>query len=535
MKQKHDTIGAPPTQDQQVRQDGGAANGAAAGAPAATGAAVPQDVAGQWDAIQARLRASMGEARFSSWFANIRLIGIGDGAVSYAVPTSFARDYIRREFGDMLLALWQQQEASIRKVTLFAEATAGSARAACGGGARTATVANAAGAPNTQPQHVNPNSYAAPRAAVDNPFAVASHTSTGPHLAQAGNMQIGAPILPQFTFDNFIVGASNRLACAAARRVAESDTMVHFNPLYLYGPVGLGKTHLLHAIASEILRRDPSKRVVYLSAERFMYHFVNALRHKDMAAFKQAYRSADVLIVDDVHFIGGKGSTQEEFFHTFNALMDHNRQIIISADRAPSDLQGIDERIRSRLSHGLACDILPTDHALRLGVLRAKAAAMQANHPGVVLSDDVLDFLARAITSSIRELEGALTTLVAHAELTGLHLTLERAETILHDLVRIKEKRIAIDDIQRKVTEYYGLRMVDMASQRRSRSVARPRQVAMYLCKQLTTRSLPEIGRKFGNRDHTTVLHGVKRIEELRAGDKALDDAINSIRAALDS
>ncbi len=490
------------------------------------------DVAGQWAKIQNTLRGSMGEARFKSWFAQVLLIGVGDGAVSYSVPTSFARDYIQREFGDQLLGLWRAEDASIRKVTLIAEGSATAAEAARAIAAE--TVADR-GAPNPTPSATTPTPDAAPpRAATSNPFPTGNGGNGSTPTASGEEAPLGAPLLPHLSFDNFIVGKSNQLAYAAARRVAEAEGTVPFNPLYLYGPVGLGKTHLMHAIGNEILRRDPGKRVVYLSAERFMYHFVNALRHKDTVAFKHAYRSVDVLMVDDVQFIGGKDSTQEEFFHTFNALVDHNRQIIISADRSPSDLEGIEERIRSRLGHGLACDILPTDYELRLGILQAKAEAMLPNHPGVQLSDDVIDFLASSISSSIRELEGALTTLIAHAELIGRTLTIEHAQDILRHLVRANEKRITIDDIQRKVADHYNLRLVDMSSPRRSRSVARPRQVAMYLCKHLTTRSLPEIGRKFGGRDHTTVLHGVNKIEQLRAEDKTLDEDINLIRRKIE-
>ncbi|MEO0962471.1 MAG: chromosomal replication initiator protein DnaA [Pseudomonadota bacterium] len=464
-------------------------------------------------------------ARFKSWFGQVALIGVGDGAVSYSVPTSFARDYIQREFGDQLLGLWRAEDSTVRKVTLIAEGSATAAEAA----RAIAADSMASRAPATAPASSKPAPAAPPRAATSNPFQTNAAAGTSGEEAP-----LGAPLLPHLTFDNFIVGKSNQLAYAAARRVAEAEGTVPFNPLYLYGPVGLGKTHLMHAIGAEIRRRDPSKRVVYLSAERFMYHFVNALRHKDTVAFKHAYRSVDVLMVDDVQFIGGKDSTQEEFFHTFNALVDHNRQIIISADRSPSDLEGIEERIRSRLGHGLACDILPTDYELRLGILQAKAEAMLPNHPGVQLSDDVIDFLASSISSSIRELEGALTTLIAHAELIGRTLTIEHAQDILRHLVRANEKRITIDDIQRKVADHYNLRLVDMSSPRRSRSVARPRQVAMYLCKHLTTRSLPEIGRKFGGRDHTTVLHGVNKIEQLRAEDKTLDEDINLIRRKIE-
>lgn len=519
------------------------ASGAQPVMPGFEGTDMQSGVAAQWTQVQDKLRNTLGEARFKSWFGQVHLIGVGDGAVSYAVPTSFARDYIQREFGDQLLALWRLEDASVRKITLIAEGAATAAEAARAIAAEAGSSAAVPSGPVSGGMDGAANrgtlngapamSSGTPRAAASNPFQAIDSSANGGG-GTASEAPLGTPLLPHLTFDNFIVGKSNQLAYAAARRVAEADGAVPFNPLYLYGPVGLGKTHLMHAIGSEILRRDPGKRVVYLSAERFMYHFVNALRHKDTVAFKHAYRSVDVLMVDDVQFIGGKDSTQEEFFHTFNALVDHNRQIIISADRSPSDLEGIEERIRSRLGHGLACDILPTDYELRLGILHAKAEAMLPNHPGVQLSDDVINFLASSISSSIRELEGALTTLIAHAELIGRPMTVDHAQDILRHLVRANEKRITIDDIQRKVADYYNLRLVDMSSPRRSRSVARPRQVAMYLCKHLTTRSLPEIGRKFGGRDHTTVLHGVNKIEQLRAEDKALDEDIGLIRRAIE-
>ncbi len=486
------------------------------------GRAMHGGVAGQWDSVRAKMRAELGEARFRSWIGQLTLIGVGDGEVTYSVPTSFARDWIQREFGDRLLTLWREQDATVRKVTVMAE---GAPRAA-----------NPSRAVTTDASTPTTPEAPAPRPAAPSTIGANARTGgTGGGGFSGGDEDpLGSPLLPHLTFDSFVVGKSNELAHAASRRVAESETAVPFNPLFLYGPVGLGKTHLMHAIGWEIRRRDPSKRVVYLSAEKFMYHFVSALRFKDTVAFKQAYRSVDVLMVDDVQFIGGKDSTQEEFFHTFNALVDQNRQIVISADRSPSDLEGIEERIRSRLGHGLVCDILPSDYELRLGVLQAKAEAMQATYPTVQLGQDVLEFLARSVSSSIRELEGALIKLMAHAELIGRPLGVEQAHDILRHLVRANEKRITIDEIQRKVADYYNLRLVDMSSPRRSRSVARPRQVAMYLCKHLTTRSLPEIGRKFGGRDHTTVLHGVNKIEQLRAEDQSLDEDINVLKRMIE-
>jgi chromosomal replication initiator protein len=340
---------------------------------------------------------------------------------------------------------------------------------------------------------------------------------------------LGAPLDPRLTFDNFVVGKPNELAHAAARRVAESHT-VPFNPLFLYGGVGLGKTHLMHAIAWHIREREPGRKVLCLSAEKFMYQFIRALRFKDTVAFKEQFRSVDVLMIDDVQFISGKDSTQEEFFHTFNALVDQNRQIIISADKSPSDLEGLEERMRSRLGWGLVADLHPTTYELRLGILQARAETFDC-----VIPQKVLEFLAYRISSNVRELEGALNRIVAHATLIGLPVTLEMSQEALHDLLRAHDRRVTIEEIQKRVAEHYNIRLADMHSARRARAVARPRQVAMYLAKQLTARSLPEIGRKFGGRDHTTVMHAVKRVEELSAGDSAFAEDVELLRRMLET
>src|SRR6185437_3970807 len=343
---------------------------------------------------------------------------------------------------------------------------------------------------------------------------------------------LSGPLDPRLTFDNFIVGKPNELAHAAARRVAETCTApahsVPFNPLFLYGGVGLGKTHLMHAIAWHVRNHAPARKVIYLSAEKFMYQFIRALRFRSTMDFKEQFRSVDLLMIDDVQFISGKESTQEEFFHTFNALVDQNRQIVISADKSPSDLEGLEERMRSRLGWGLVADLHPTTYELRLGILHAKAEASGAKVP-----DKVLEFLAHKITSNVRELEGALNRITAHTQLVGRDITLESAHELLHDLLRANERHVTIDEIQKKVAEHFNIKMAEMTSARRARIVARPRQVAMYLAKQLTPRSLPEIGRKFGGRDHTTVMHAVKKIEELTAADRALGEDVELLRRML--
>jgi chromosomal replication initiator protein len=332
---------------------------------------------------------------------------------------------------------------------------------------------------------------------------------------------------PRFTFENFVVGKSNELAYAAARRVADTETP-SFNPLFLYGGVGLGKTHLMHAIAWHIRKNYPNRRVIYMSAEKFMYQFVRALRYKDTVAFKDQFRSVDVLMIDDVQFIGGKDTTQEEFFHTFNALVDRNRQVIISADKSPQDLDRMEERLRSRLGWGLVADLHPVTYELRLGILHAKAEKL-----GCTVPDKVLEFLAHKISSNVRELEGALNRIAAHANLVGRIITLEMTQEVLADLLRSSERRITIDEIQKKVAEHYNIRVSDMHSARRARQVARPRQVAMYLAKQLTPRSLPEIGRKFGGRDHTTVIHAVRKIEELSLHSAEFKEDVELLRRLL--
>jgi chromosomal replication initiator protein len=303
---------------------------------------------------------------------------------------------------------------------------------------------------------------------------------------------------------------------------------VPFNPLFLYGGVGLGKTHLMHAIAWHVRSHAPARKVIYLSAEKFMYQFIRALRFRSTIDFKEQFRSVDLLMIDDVQFIAGKDSTQEEFFHTFNALVDQNRQIVVSADKSPSDLEGLEERMRSRLGWGLVADIHPTTYELRLGILQAKAEQM-----GLELPQKIMEFLAHKITSNVRELEGALNRISAHTQLVRRDLTLETTQELLQDLLRANDRRVTIDEIQRRVAEHFNIKMGEMTSSRRARVVARPRQVAMYLAKQLTQRSLPEIGRRFGGRDHTTVMHAVKKIEELTAIDQSLADDVEMLHRSL--
>ncbi len=452
------------------------------------------DLETQWGRVQSRLKTEFGEAAYNSWLKPLSLIHADGGRVQMAVPTRFMRDWVQSHYMDRLRDLWSVENPDIEEVEL---------KVASGFRRSNASVARAEAAPTE-----------------------AAPTPSARTLRQNDDDdEFGAPLDPRFTFEDFVVGKSNELAYAAARRVAESKA-VNFNPLFLHGGVGLGKTHLMHAIAWHVRRQAPQRRVIYLSAEKFMYQFISALRYKDTMAFKQKFRAVDVLMIDDVQFIANKNSTQEEFFHTFNALIDHHRQVVISADRSPSDLEGIEERIRSRLGWGLVADIHPTDYELRLGILQQKVDGIN----GAKVPSEVLEFLARRIASNVRELEGALNRVVAHATLIGRPITMALAETVLQDLLRANDRRITVEDIQRRVAEYYNLRLADLLSPRRARTVARPRQVAMYLSKQLTTRSLPDIGRKFGGRDHTTVMHAVKRVEELVRSDGTLEEDIHHLR-----
>ena len=476
-----------------------------------------QQLDAQWHRVRSRLRAELGEATFNSWFKLLNVRSAQKGRVILQVPTRFVRSWIEAHYLTRLRDHWQAEDASIRRVDIELQPE----RAA----------------PEKKPEVREQKAVAARKSPLA--AAPAKPAPVAP-VANTARDDMGAPLDQRFTFDNFVVGKSNELAHAAARRLSEGDH-VAFNPLFLYGGVGLGKTHLMHAIAWEIRRQDPSRTVLYLSAEKFMYQFIRALRFKDTMAFKQQFREVDVLMIDDIQFIAGKDSTQEEFFHTFNALIDHNRQVIISADRSPSDLEGIEERIRSRLGWGLVADIHPTDYELRLGILQSKADALAARAgnggeaAAMPVPQPVLEFLAQRIVSNVRELEGALNRVIAYASFVGRPVSLEMAQDVLRDLLRASERRVTIDEIQRRVAEYFNVKMGDMLSARRARSVARPRQIAMYLSKQLTTRSLPEIGRKFGGRDHTTVIHAVRKIEQLREEDAALDEDVDLLRRMLEN
>jgi chromosomal replication initiator protein len=472
----------------------------------------------QWAAVRSALKAEVGDAAFNSWLKPVVLAAIREGQAVMTVPTRFMRDWVVSHYGDRLRELWANANPVVHSVDIHVKAV----QDRRGTNAQSTVTEDAREPVNVAPVNaLSTNTQ---------PANVTQQRRIEDYENRAEVFDVGASLDPRFTFENFVVGKPNELAYAAARRVADSPA-VPFNPLFLYGGVGLGKTHLMHAIAAHIGERFPERKVLYLSAEKFMYQFIRALRIKNVMAFKQQFRSVDVLMIDDVQFIAGKNTTQEEFFHTFNALVDQNRQIIISGDRSPSDLDGIEERMRSRLGWGLVADIHATDYELRLGILQSKAE--QAGAADVPVR--VLEFLAHRITSNVRELEGALNRVLAYSNLVGRVITLEGTQEVLRDLLRANDRRVTIEDIQKRVAEHYNIRLADMYSARRARAVARPRQVAMYLAKHLTSRSLPEIGRKFGGRDHTTVMHAVKKIDELRQDDNILSEDIDLLRRMLEA
>jgi chromosomal replication initiator protein len=449
-----------------------------------------------WGQVREELIKRVGKNNYVTWIEPLKLALLNNGVARFEVPTIFFGDWVQRNYADHIRSQLASAGAPVERVEF------------------------AVGAPSM--------------AAAPAPAAAPAKAAAKPARNRAVPVEDlpGAPLDARFTFDSFVVGKPNELAHAAARRVAEGGP-VTFNPLFLYGGVGLGKTHLMHAIAHELQLRSPELRVLYLSAEQFMYRFVQALRERQVMDFKELFRSVDVLMVDDVQFIAGKDSTQEEFFHTFNALVDQNKQIVISADRAPGEIKDLEERIKSRLQCGLVVDLHPTDYELRLGILQQKVDYYRSQYRGLVLADGVLEFLAHRITSNVRILEGALTRLFAFASLVGREITLELAQDCLADILRSSDRKLSIEEIQRKVAEHYNIRLSDMIGPKRLRNIARPRQVAMYLAKQLTPRSLPEIGRRFGGRDHTTIMHGVRKIEELMATDSQLSDDLQLLRRLL--
>jgi chromosomal replication initiator protein len=450
-------------------------------------------VTAAWDQIRSGLRRDCGARTFDGWLRPVTLAGLDEasGTVRLELPSQFMADWVQSHFAERLKLAWRGTLPSVRHVQ----------------------IAVGAGAPRT--------------AAVAEIPAAIEEAASAPSDAK-GVYAVALEL--RYRFESFVVGKANEVAFNAARTLATADN-VAFNPLFLHGGTGRGKTHLLHAIGHEFRQQRPSAKIVYMSAERFTVEFLAALRANETIKFKQWLRSADLLMIDDVQFIAGKESTQEEFFHTMNEVISAGRRLVISSDRAPQDLDGLEPRILSRLSWGLVADINAPDLELRLNIILKKLESL----PDVAVPQDVVMFLAKRINSNVRELEGALNRIAAYAMMSKRAIDLEFTNEVLANILRANQRRISIDEIQGRVSDHYRIRKAEMTSARRAREVARPRQVAMYLSKQLTPRSLPEIGRRFGGRDHTTVIHAVRQIEKLRQCDAELDADIRLLTRQLEN
>ena len=444
-----------------------------------------------WDKVKSRLRKELGETLYRSWLKPLKLKKINKNTIILSAETSLVRDRVERQYTDRIISIWASEKPGINDIKVSLESDKIGENQF-----------------NSKDKNIIPNKYQSDKLTKNDDILLSN-------------------LDKRLTFENFVVGSPNELAFAAAKRVAEAE-FVPFNPLFLYGGVGLGKTHLMNAIAWVIKKKDPSRKVVYISAEKFMYQFIKALRSKDVMNFKQEFRSVDVLMIDDVQFISGKEHTQEEFFHTFNALVDRGCQIVLSADKSPNDLSGMEERLKSRLGWGLVTDIQPTTYELRLGILQSRAEVS-----GISFPKEVLEFIAQKIKSNVRELEGALNRIIAHTTLVGKKITLENTIDVLSDVLRANNKLVTIEDIQKKVAEHFSIKMSEMFSARRSKSVVIPRQIAMYLSKELTNLSYPEIGRNFGGKDHTTIIHASKKIDKLLNENSNISEDIRLLRSIL--
>ena len=450
------------------------------------------NIAEYWSVVCSELKKELGDPVMNSWIAPLRFGEYIDKVLYLRAPTAFLRDWVAGNYVSKIVDICSNKKIPIKDVKISVEAV--------------------------EESELKNSKFA--QVALQFTDAVEERDD------------FSLPLDPDLTFEKFIVGKPNELAYAAAQRVAESDSIV-YNPLFLYGGVGLGKTHLMHAIAWRIKEKNKDKNIVYMSAEKFMHQFIRSLRYKDTVAFKEQFGSVDVLMIDDIQFICGKDSTQEEFFHTFNSLVDNNRQVIISADKSPTDLEDMEERLKSRLGWGLVADIHPTTYELRLGILQSKLAAASVTNPGLRIPTKVLEFVAHRVTSNVRELEGALNRIIASAIFLGKEVTVDSVREVLADLVRASDRMLTIEEIQKKVANHYDIKFSDMFSSKRSKNIAVPRQIAMYLCKQLTSMSLPDIGRGFGGRDHTTVLHAVRKIQDAVKNDKIVHDDVELLKKIL--
>jgi chromosomal replication initiator protein len=451
-----------------------------------------------WQVVRKDIIAYYGEEIYENWFTKVHFFNCENNRhITLAAGTDFVRDWVKSNYLNIVLKIWQHHDPKAKEMSIITKEGLTSIAIILPSKASISNSDNSSGRKD--------NGELKDR---DDPLSFLDS---------------------RFTFENFVVGPPNNLAYCAAHAVADAPLAIReSNPLFLYGGVGLGKTHLMHAIAWHTVKKYPNRKVLYMSAEKFMYRFIQALRDKDVMSFKEEFRSVDVLMIDDIQFICGKESTQEEFFHTFNAIIDNNKQMVISCDRSPTDLDDIEERIKSRLGWGLVADVHSTTYELRLGIIQSKLEKMNA-----FLPKDVIDFLASKITSNVRELEGALNKVIAHSTLIGSEPNVENVQDILRDLLRSNERIITVEDIQKKIAARYNLKLSDMSSTRRLRTIARPRQIAMYVAKHLTDKSLADIGAKFGKKDHTTVLHAVKTIESLLNQDSEFREEVNLIMKIL--
>jgi chromosomal replication initiator protein len=468
------------------------AEAANAGFDAGTG----KEPAEIWTRVKRRLRTELGEDVFSSWFARVDVEGVSAGIVRLSVPTLFLKGWIKSHYADRILDLWRQELEDVRRIDIVRRS-------------------------------------ALRVVAADEPVTIATERLQVMPLSEPVNDRFaGSPVDPKLTFATFCEGRSNDVACRAARAVAGAPegSSPQYNPLYLYAGVGLGKTHLLQAIAQEARLTGGGKRALYLTVERFTIQFVAALRDRSALDFKERLRSFDILLIDDMQFLTGK-AVQQEFCHMLNALLDSGKQVVVAADRPPAELEGVDERVRSRLKGGVVVGVSAPDAAMRRRILQTRLTSARERNPSLYIPDAVLDYVAQSVPTNGRDLDGALNRLICRAEFSDAPITIEAAEMAIADLVGSREpRRIRIEDIQKAVATHFNVSKHDLLSARRTRAIVRPRQIAMYLAKTMTPRSFPEIGKRFGGRDHTTVLHAVRKVEELRAADETLAHEIELLR-----
>jgi chromosomal replication initiator protein len=484
-------------------------------------------MAGRGEKVRKMLKAKLSNEIYNSWFHSMQFDSFEGDTVRVSLPVKFLCNWIQSHYLDDLLVCCQAEFKGAKRVDVVLRQP--------GDGMQTRTADESIAADKNAAAGRDVSRSGAMDGRVSTPGPVFSNGAGDAFgRTQVGGFE-GSPLDPRYTFESFVVGTANRLAHAGATQVAETVMSANpgFNPLYLHSSVGLGKTHLLHAIAWEVRRRHPQANVLYLTAERFRYQFVEALRNQDPMSFKEKFRSIHVLLIDDLEFMHGE-KTEEEFDHIVNTLLDGGRQIVVASARAPGQIEHLNERMRSRLQRGLVSEIGSFDHDLRVKVVHARVEEKKAIDPSFELPAEIIDLLATKLTESGRELEGAVTRLYATWQYMRTPITVDIAETVIRDLVQgIEPRRIKIEDILRIISRHYGVSKSDLLSQRRHRSVVWPRQIGMYLAKQLTQRSLPEIGRRFGNRDHTTVLHAIRKIEGQLDQNTRLRDELDELKKIL--